>query len=48
MKRPAAPATTILPSGWTATDSAWSLAPAKSVVTRPPVPKLASSVPLLL
>src|SRR5215471_12516875 len=48
VKRPAAPATTILPSGWTATDPAWSLGPPKSVVTRPAVPKLESSVPLLL
>src|SRR5262244_2014340 len=44
----APPATTIFPSGCTATEDGTSLAPAKSVVTLPLVPKLVSSVPLLL
>ena len=43
---PALPATTILPSGWTATSAPRSLnAPGTSVTTRPPVPKESSGVP---
>jgi hypothetical protein len=44
----APPATTIFPSGCTATENGTSLAPAKLVATLPLVPKLVSSVPLLL
>src|SRR5262245_55915080 len=44
----ARPATTIFPSGCTATEVSKSREPAKSVVTLPPVPKPVSSVPLLL
>src|SRR5262245_55009090 len=44
----ARPATTIFPSGCTATEVAKSLDPAKSVVTLPAVPKPVSSVPLPL
>ena len=39
------PATTILPSGWTATALAWSPPPRMSVLTIPPLPKPGSGVP---
>ena len=43
------PATTILPSAWTATPTAVSdVSGPKLVVTSPPVPKLASRLPLAL
>jgi hypothetical protein len=44
----APPATTMFPSGCTAKEKGRSLPPAKSVVTLPLVPKLVSSVPMLL
>ena len=43
----AKPPTTILPSGCTATFSAPSKEPKKSIVSLPPVPKLASGAPLV-
>jgi hypothetical protein len=39
------PATTIFPSGWSATPEAKSPRPPKSVVARPPVPNVASRSP---
>ncbi|MGA9998035.1 MAG: hypothetical protein WBP93_21660 [Pyrinomonadaceae bacterium] len=48
MSKPFVPATTILPSDWMATAFAVSCVEPKSVVTRPSVSKLVSSVPLML